>query len=106
MKQRGFRKHLLVLIAALGLASCGQEDDRDPVWSYLSPVIMQPDCATSSCHNQVAAVSGLDFSTKHRGYLSLTALTLPTGQYAGKSRQLVVPGNPDQSQVVRKLRAD
>jgi hypothetical protein len=51
-------------------------------------------------------VSGLDFSTTESGYRSLTALTLPTPQYAGKSRALVQAGNPDQSRLVRLLRAD
>jgi hypothetical protein len=97
---------LILLAVALGAASCGGADDRDPAWSYVSPAIMQPNCATASCHNQLAAVAGLDLSTKHHGYVSLTALTLPTGQYAEKPRQLVVPGNPDQSRLVRMLRAD
>ena len=100
---------ILVILGGLGaggLGGCGGVDDRDPVWSYISPVIMQPNCATASCHNSLAAVSGMDLSTRERGYISLTRLTLPTAQYAGKSRQIVLPGNPDQSRLVRMLRAD
>ena len=43
-------------------------------WEYISPVILQPSCATSSCHSRAAAVAGLDFSNPERGYISLTRL--------------------------------
>jgi hypothetical protein len=91
---------------ALSLIGCGGEDDRPPVWRYIAPVIMAPNCATASCHDRLAAVSGLDFSTPQAGYRSLTGLTLPTAQYAGKSRELVQKGNPAQSHLIRMLRAD
>jgi hypothetical protein len=94
---------ILVAAAALG---CGGDDDRDARWSYIAPVLIAPNCATASCHSRLAAVAGLDLSTRADAYRSLTSLTLPTPQYAGKSRALVLPGNPGESRVVRMLRAD
>ena len=41
-----------------------------------------------------------------RNGIRLTRLTLPTAQYAGKSRALIEAGNPDESHLVRMLRAD
>ena len=40
----------------------------------MSAAIIQPNCATTSCHSRGAAVSGLDFSTASRGFTSLTGL--------------------------------
>src|SRR5579871_6595110 len=62
------------VLAVTVAASCGQVDDRPATWSYLSPAMFQPACATTSCHGPAAAVSGLDFSTPDRGYASLTSL--------------------------------
>ena len=84
---------------------------------------MQPSCATVSCHSQAAAVSGLDFSTPDRGFISLTGLWIwivdPLGTPASgcrmrdgtvvcqrEHRSLVVPFDPAQSRLVHMLRAD
>lgn len=106
MRLTKFTTAILELSCALLLFGCGGEDDRDPVWSYISPVIIQPNCATANCHNRLAAVSGLDLSTRAHGYVSLTQLTLPTLQYMGKPRELIQKGNPAQSHLVSMLRAD
>lgn len=91
-------------VAAVG---CGAEgDDREPVWSYISPAIIQPNCATASCHSPGAAVSGLDLSTAEKGFDSLTALRIPMRGMANPEgpRPLVTPFNPAQSRVVNMLR--
>lgn len=105
--------YFLLFVSAVAVAGgCGGEDDRDPVWRYISPVIIQPNCATSSCHSKGTAVAGLDFSTADDGHVSL--LTLEVAPSSGavngdvlppRSRPLVQPGNPDQSRVVHLLRA-
>jgi hypothetical protein len=97
----------LLFFAAVGASGCGgTEDDRDALWSYISPVIIQPNCATSSCHSQGAAVAGLNLSTAAAGHKSLLELHLPLRgmEPPAKPRQLVVPGNPDESRVVNMLR--
>ncbi len=90
---------------SLGAASCGIDDDRTPNWGTISPAIFQPNCATASCHSRATAMAGLDFSTRERGYRSLTGLksSMP---FSGVPRPLVTPFEPDQSRVVRMLRAD
>jgi hypothetical protein len=88
--------------------ACGSEEDvRDPVWGYISPAIIQPNCATSSCHSSGAAVAGLDLSTVDNGYESLLNLKLaPRGtKKLEPSRAIVNPFNPQESRVVHMLRA-
>jgi uncharacterized membrane protein YgcG len=87
---------------------CGGDDERDATWSYIAPVIVVPTCATASCHNQAAAVAGLDMSTPEKAYDALTAQRVVVG--TGKDRKLcarplISPGNPAQSRVVNMLRA-
>jgi hypothetical protein len=86
----------------------GEEDTRDPVWGYISPAIIQPNCASSSCHSKAAAVAGLDLSTVNNGYISLVELKLaPRGTLKVEPpRPMVLPGNPDESRVMHMLRAD
>jgi hypothetical protein len=102
------RVPILLFLLAVGASGCGgTEDDRDPVWSYISPAIIQPNCATSSCHSQGAAVAGLNLSTAEAGHKSLLDLHLALRGMPGppKPRPLVTPGNPDESRVVNMLRA-
>jgi hypothetical protein len=113
----------LLLVASGGVgAGCGDGVDRRPAtWSYLSPVVFQPSCATPSCHSPAASVAGLDFSTPHNGYASLTRLWIwvvdPTGEGGSgcgmadgievcekQYRPLVVPFSPQESKLVNMLR--
>jgi hypothetical protein len=115
----GSRNGCLILGTALLIAGCG-EDTRPAAWEYISPVIMQPNCATSSCHSRAAAVSGLDFSDVERGYTSLMHLKVWVVDPSGADgcmlksgtvvcqrnfRPLVNPYNPEQSRLVNMLRA-
>ncbi|HEY0715679.1 MAG TPA: hypothetical protein VGF45_23555 [Polyangia bacterium] len=99
----------LFAILALVLAACGGEENRPASWEYISPAIIQPNCATSSCHSKAAAVAGLDLSETGNGYRSLMGQSLPTRpdtDYKGNNppRVLVVPGNPTQSRIVNMMR--
>jgi len=98
----------VTVLAAVTGACGGEEDTRDPVWGYISPAIIQPNCATSSCHSKAAAVAGLDLSTYETGYISLVQLKLaPRGMMKVEPpRPMVLPGNPDESRVMHMLRAD
>jgi hypothetical protein len=114
------------VLALLAVGACGQVDDRPATWSYLSPAIFQPSCASTSCHGPAAAVSGLDFSTPERGYTSLTSLWswvvvapdagappsgVPCATIDGTFvceqmlRPLVTPYDPAGSRLVNMLRA-
>jgi hypothetical protein len=108
-------------LAALAiLPSCG-DGNRPATWAYISPVILQPNCATSSCHDPSAAVDGLDFSTPDTGYTSLTGLWTwlvdpakdgqpGCGHAAGtvvceeQFRPLVTPYDPSESRLINVLR--
>ncbi len=110
--------------ALLGLGllvgACGAvDDDRPADWAYIAPAIIIPNCATSSCHSEAAAASGLDMSTPDKAYRSLTGLRTYT-QYCGDNndnsedcargeksilRALISPGNPAQSRTVNMMRA-
>ena len=114
---------MLAALAVAGTAGCSG-DSRPAEWGYISPVIMEPNCATASCHGQAAAVSGLDFSDADRGYKSLTGLWVwvPNPNAADKQtlncgtagngvpvceehfRPLVTPYVPDESRLVNVLR--
>lgn len=96
----------LLVGLALGAAACGGEENRPAVWSYIAPVLIAPNCATSSCHSKGAAVAGLDLSTAEAAHDSLMNGELP-GSKDGmlKPRVLVNPGNPAQSRLVAMLRA-
>ncbi len=116
---------LTLVVAVIGAGACSQTDDRPAEWGYISPAIFQPNCATTSCHNPAAAVSGLDFSTPANGYASLTQLWVwvvsppdaaaPLGTACAtvdgthvceeKERPLVTPYDPAGSRVVNMLRA-
>jgi hypothetical protein len=116
----------LAVTLAGALGGCDRADDRPAAWGYISPAILQPNCATPSCHSPATAVSGLDFSTPDRGYTSLTQLWVwvvqtpdasaplaseSCGTVAGlyvceeKVRRLVTPFDPDGSRLVNMLRA-
>jgi hypothetical protein len=88
---------------------CGGEDNRPATWTYVSAAIIQPNCATSSCHSKAAAVAGLDLSTADSGYDDLTKQMLPnvpdSTMRNGATRAMVLPGNPAQSRVVNMMRA-
>ncbi len=103
---------LRFLAVATALGCGGVDDERDPVWGYISPMIIQPNCATSSCHSKGAAVAGLDLSTAAAGWDSLRKLHLPEYRVQPSDpqppplpRPLVTPSNPEQSRVVNMLRA-
>jgi hypothetical protein len=100
---------LPVILSAAALVGCGGEENRPAAWSYISPAIIQPNCATSSCHSKTAAVAGLDFSTSEEGLKGLTRQKLPSvSKDDGRdeiTRQLIIWGNPDESRMVNMLRA-
>jgi hypothetical protein len=114
---------LLVVTASIALAApfgCGSPN-RPATWAYISPVIMQPNCASQSCHSPGVAAAGLDFSDPDVGYSSLTRLWVwivdPSKkgeagceQRAGTTvceepfRPLVTPYDPAQSRLINLLR--
>jgi hypothetical protein len=54
---------------ALAVVGCGSSADTRPKkWSFISPLIIQPSCATANCHSQLAQRSGVALDTAYDGY--------------------------------------
>lgn len=83
----------VVLMLGGVLGGCGStQDSRPDKWSFISPVIVQPSCATANCHSQLAERSGVMLDTTADGYQQLT------------QRHFVLPGDPDNSALMALLR--
>ena len=99
----------ILLLTAVVAAGCGGDENRPARWTYVSAAIIQPNCATGSCHSRGAAVAGLDLSTAESGWNDLLRQRLPRGggpaERTNTLRAMVVPGNPDQSRMVNMLHA-
>jgi hypothetical protein len=98
---------LALSVVAMG-GACGGDENRPATWSYISPAIIQPNCATGSCHSRAAAVAGLDLSEVSGGWHSLRDQKLPAVKPAYSipepPRPLVIPGNPVESRIMNMLR--
>jgi hypothetical protein len=81
-----------VVVVACGAACGGLEDTRPATWSFIAPMIIQPNCATSTCHSRAAAVAGLDLSTAKSAQRSLDELHV----ILTKKKKIVMP-SPDES---------
>jgi hypothetical protein len=54
------------------LVGCGGAENRPAKWSFIAPAIIEPNCATVSCHSAVAQRAGVVLDTKETGYKILT----------------------------------
>jgi hypothetical protein len=84
----------VVLAASVGLAGCGSADNRPPTWSYIYPAIVEPSCATASCHSDIVRRSGVDLGSKGVAFDQLTL------------RHFVIKNVPNDSEVVHLMRAE
>jgi hypothetical protein len=66
----GFTFGFLTLVACL--AGCGGADNRPAKWSYIAPGIIEPNCATVSCHSAVAQRAGVILEPAQTAYNTLT----------------------------------
>ena len=108
----------IAALAASGLISgCGsEEDDRPAQWSYIYPAIIQPSCATASCHSDFTRRAGVNFGFSDEAYFQMVCrhfvTTCPTAAMPSPC-----PGQPstsdpscparaaDDSQVIHQMRA-
>jgi len=82
-----------LLLASLLVAGCGGADNRPARWSFIAPAIIEPTCATISCHSAVTDRAGVILEPREVGYHTLV------------DRHFVIPGVPDVSEMVALLRA-
>jgi hypothetical protein len=81
------------MVLALTVMGCGSSvDTRPKKWSFISPVIIQPSCATANCHSQLAQRSGVALDTAYDGYDQLV------------NRHFVKPGDSEGSALIGLLR--
>ena len=83
----------LVAVAAAAIGCGGTTDERPPRWSFISPAITEPSCATVNCHSAIAQRGGVDLHNRDVGYDSL------------KTRAFVNPAEPDSSPVIFLMHA-
>ncbi len=90
----------LACVCALVAGACTTTDDRPATWSFISTAIVEPACGTAGCHSQWSQVSGIILDSRDVAYQML--VTMPPDGYA----PFVVPGSPEQSQLMYLLRGD
>jgi hypothetical protein len=63
---------LAALASSIVASGCGSaQDDRPPQWSYIYPAIIQPSCATASCHSDFTRIAGVNFGYSTEAYFQL-----------------------------------
>lgn len=72
----------LIILAVGVLTGCDDPSLRPASWSYVHAAIIEPSCATSSCHSRPAVTSGLRFDDADLAYDALI------------EGQFVLPGDP------------
>ena len=80
------------LLLACALAGCGGAENRPPQWSFIAPAIIEPSCATVSCHSAVAQRAGVVLDTRNTAYDTLI------------NRFFVIKFDKDTSELVALLR--
>jgi hypothetical protein len=75
------------------VAGCGGEDSRPATFSYIYPAIIEPSCATASCHSDFTRRAGVNFGFKSEAYSQLV------------DRHFVTKGVPDESELLYLLDA-
>ena len=95
-------RRLIWLGVMLGVVGCGEED-RPASWRYIHAAIIEPSCATSSCHSEYAATFAVELYSAERAYEILTGGTCGGGEPPGR---FVRPGEPDGSLLMSLLRGE
>jgi hypothetical protein len=85
---------VLASVASIAAAGCGGADVRPPKWSFIAPAIIEPSCATASCHSKVAQRAGVILTPRDTAYNTLL------------TRQFVFPNNVADSELVHLIRAE
>jgi len=87
------RRLFFVVLAAVAIVGCGgTTDDRPAKWSFISPAITEPSCATVNCHSALAQKAGVDLHDRAAGFATLAG------------RGFVDPAMPDASAVLFMMR--
>ena len=85
---------LALLLAPPLVGGCGGADNRPARWSFIAPAIIEPSCATISCHAKVTERAGVTLAPREVAYHTLV------------DRHFVIPSHPELSEMVALLRAE
>jgi hypothetical protein len=81
-------------VLAVSLTGCGgSTDDRPPTWPFIASAIIEPSCATASCHSDIAQRAGVNLYKPDVAYATLL------------DRHFVIPTDPSTSELMYLLRA-
>jgi hypothetical protein len=89
------RAALVALLVVPAAAGCADGDPRPATIAYLAPAILEPSCATASCHSEQAATSELVLEGDPAAIRAALA-----------AKSLVHAGRPEHSPLVHLLRGD
>lgn len=93
----------VVGMALCALAACG-EDDRPASFAYIHAAIIEPNCATASCHTAKNAQAGVRLDNVPSAYSILTGRACDGNHPDGEApRNYVDPGHPDRSRLMYLL---
>jgi hypothetical protein len=83
-----------LLVSAAMVAGCGGQDTRpDTTFAFIGPAIIEPNCATVSCHSAVAQRAGVVLEPSATAYKTLT------------TRHFVISMDPDESEIMALITA-
>jgi len=83
-----------LLLSSGVFAGCGGAEDRPARWAFIAPAIIEPSCATASCHSAVTQRAAVVLEPRERGYHTLV------------DRHFVIAGAPAVSEMVALMRAE
>ncbi|HEY8926150.1 MAG TPA: hypothetical protein VIU64_17325 [Polyangia bacterium] len=87
-----FLTPLAALAVVVSAAGCGGSVDNRPAkWSYIAPIIIEPNCATANCHSALTQRFNLRLDTIQSSYKGLHRLgslltSVLRGEIAGVQR--------------------
>jgi hypothetical protein len=104
---------------ALLLGCGGDTDDRPTAWSYIYPAIIEPSCATASCHSNFTRRAGVNFGLVDEAYYQMVCrhfvTTCPTAtmplpavcNQPGATSDATCPARAAaDSQIIHQMRAE
>jgi hypothetical protein len=98
---------LAAVTLAMGAGCGGTKDDRPAQWSFISPTIIEPACATVNCHSAITHQGGVNLSNSTVGYATLAGthvVVTDAGTYSATTNY-VYPGYPQYSALITLLNA-
>jgi len=94
-------------VPIIALIACDGVEQRPASWSYIHPSIIEPSCATASCHSNPSALAGLDLSMRENAYAFLVGRTCEAPPHPGDAPgNFVFPYEPERSRLMYLLRGD